>query len=37
MLWFLLASSVAFIQSVKDVYNKTQLKSFDEYIRVVGN
>ena len=32
MLWFLLASSVAFLQSVKDVYNKTQLKNFDEYI-----
>ncbi|NET17555.1 MAG: EamA family transporter, partial [Okeania sp. SIO1H6] len=32
MLWFFLATSVAFLQSVKDVYNKTQLKNFDEYI-----
>ncbi|MDJ0556942.1 MAG: EamA family transporter [Microcoleaceae cyanobacterium MO_207.B10] len=32
MLWFLLAISVAFLQSVKDVYNKTQLQNFDEYI-----
>ncbi|MGK7919818.1 MAG: EamA family transporter [Trichodesmium sp.] len=32
MLWFLLATSVAFLQSVKDIYNKTQLKNFDEYI-----
>ncbi|NEQ37751.1 MAG: EamA family transporter [Okeania sp. SIO3I5] len=32
MPWLFLATSVAFLQSVKDVYNKTQLKSFDEYI-----
>ena len=32
MPWFFLATSVAFIQSLKDVYNKTQLKNFDEYI-----
>lgn len=32
MPWFLLAISVAFLQSVKDVYNKTQLQDFDEYI-----
>lgn len=32
MLWFLLALSVAFLQSIKDVYNKTQLQKFDEYI-----
>ncbi|MEB3342890.1 EamA family transporter [Okeania sp.] len=32
MLWFFLAISVASLQSVKDVYNKTQLKNFDEYI-----
>ncbi len=32
MLWLFFATSVAFIQSMKDVYNKTQLKKFDEYI-----
>ncbi|MCL2933825.1 MAG: GRP family sugar transporter [Trichodesmium sp. MAG_R03] len=32
MLWFVLAISVALSQSLKDVYNKTQLKNFDEYI-----
>ena len=32
MPWLFFATSVAFIQSIKDVYNKTQLKNFDEYI-----
>ncbi len=32
MLWFLFAFLTAFFQSIRDLFNKTKLKEFDEYI-----
>ena len=32
MLWFLFAFLTAFFQSIRDLFNKTKLREFDEYI-----